>query len=38
MGIVYLNGRYLPIEEATVPSLDRGFIYGDWRLRAGPGL
>ena len=29
MGIVYLNGRYLPIEEATVPVLDRGFIYGD---------
>lgn len=27
--IVYLNGRYLPIEEATVPVLDRGFIYGD---------
>ena len=29
MGIVYLNGRYLPIDEATVPVLDRGFIYGD---------
>ena len=27
--IVYLNGRFLPIEEATVPVLDRGFIYGD---------
>lgn len=25
----YLNGRFLPIEEATVPVLDRGFIYGD---------
>ena len=29
MSIVYLNGRYLPIEEATVSVLDRGFIYGD---------
>ena len=27
--IVYLNGRFLPIGEATVPVLDRGFIYGD---------
>jgi D-alanine transaminase len=29
MSIVYLNGHYLPIEEATVSVLDRGFIYGD---------
>ena len=29
MNIVYLNGRYLPIEEATISVLDRGFIYGD---------
>ena len=29
MSIVYLNGRYLPIEEASVSVLDRGFIYGD---------
>jgi D-alanine transaminase len=27
--IVYLNGRYLPIGEAQVSVLDRGFIYGD---------
>ena len=27
--IVYLNGRFLPIEEAKVSVLDRGFIYGD---------
>lgn len=27
--IVYLNGRFLPIEEACVPVLDRGFIFGD---------
>jgi len=27
--IVYLNGRFLPIEDATISVLDRGFIYGD---------
>ncbi len=27
--IVYLNGDFLPLEEARVPVLDRGFIYGD---------
>lgn len=27
--IVYLNGRQLPIGEAQVSVLDRGFIYGD---------
>jgi D-alanine transaminase len=27
--IVYLNGAFLPLEEATIPVLDRGFIYGD---------
>lgn len=27
--IVYLNGQFLPIEEARVPVLDRGFIFGD---------
>ena len=27
--IVYLNGRFLPLEDATVSVLDRGFIYGD---------
>jgi D-alanine transaminase len=26
---VYLNGRFLPIEQAYVPVLDRGFIFGD---------
>jgi D-alanine transaminase len=29
MSIVYLNGEYLPIEQARVSVLDRGFIYGD---------
>jgi D-alanine transaminase len=27
--IVYLNGEFLPITEAKVSVLDRGFIYGD---------
>jgi len=26
---VYLNGKFLPIEEAHIPVLDRGFIFGD---------
>ena len=26
---VYLNGEFMPIEEAKVPVLDRGFIFGD---------
>lgn len=26
---VYLNGQYLPVEEARIPVLDRGFIFGD---------
>lgn len=27
--VVYLNGRYLPLAEATVPVEDRGFLFGD---------
>ena len=27
--IVYLNGEYLPVEQAKVSVLDRGFLYGD---------
>ena len=27
--MVFLNGEFLPIEEAKVPVLDRGFIFGD---------
>jgi D-alanine transaminase len=27
--MVFLNGKYMPIEEARVPVLDRGFIFGD---------
>ena len=27
--IVYLNGEFIPLEQAFVPVLDRGFIFGD---------
>jgi D-alanine transaminase len=27
--IVYLNGKFLPLDQACVPVLDRGFIFGD---------
>ena len=27
--LVYLNGDYLPLAEARIPVLDRGFIFGD---------
>jgi D-alanine transaminase len=29
MSIVYLNGKYLPDQDACVPVMDRGFIFGD---------
>jgi len=29
MAIVYLNGEYLPVEEAKVSVLDRGFVFAD---------
>lgn len=29
MSIVYLNGAYLPEEQALVPVTDRGFLFGD---------
>jgi D-alanine transaminase len=29
MGTVYLNGQHLPVEEAKISVLDRGFIFGD---------
>jgi len=29
MSIVYLNGKFMPIEEASIPVLDRGFLFGD---------
>ena len=27
--IVYLNGEFMPLEDARIPELDRGFIFGD---------
>lgn len=27
--MVFLNGRFVPLEEAKIPVLDRGFIFGD---------
>jgi D-alanine transaminase len=27
--MIYLNGRWMPIEQAMIPVLDRGFIFGD---------
>ena len=27
--MVFLNGRFVPLEQAMVPVLDRGFIFGD---------
>ena len=29
MTTAYLNGDYMPLEEATVPVMDRGFLFGD---------
>ncbi len=29
MSIVYLNGDFVPLDEARVPVLDRGFMFGD---------
>lgn len=27
--IAYVNGRFLPLDEATIPIMDRGFLFGD---------
>jgi len=29
MQMIYLNGEWMPIEQARIPVLDRGFIFGD---------
>ena len=29
MSIVYLNGEYMPMEEAQISPMDRGFLFGD---------
>ena len=38
--LVYLNGQYSPVREATISALDRGFVFGDgvyevWRVVRG---
>jgi D-alanine transaminase len=27
--VIYLNGQWLPLDEARIPVLDRGFLFGD---------
>jgi D-alanine transaminase len=27
--VIYLNGEFMPLEQARIPVLDRGFIFGD---------
>lgn len=34
--IVYLNGKYMPIEDAKISPLDRGFLFGDGIYEATP--
>ena len=34
--IVFLNGEYLPAEEARISPLDRGFLFGDGIYEATP--
>ncbi|MFT7176792.1 MAG: D-alanine transaminase, partial [Halioglobus sp.] len=29
MSIVYLNGSYMPMSEAKISPMDRGFLFGD---------
>ncbi|MCF6282208.1 MAG: D-amino acid aminotransferase [Candidatus Polarisedimenticolaceae bacterium] len=29
MDLVYLNGDYMPLHEARIPVMDRGFLFGD---------
>ena len=36
--IVYLNGQYLPVEEATISVMDRGFLFGDGVYEVVPVL
>ena len=38
--LVYVNGRYVPVGDATISALDRGFVFGDgvyevWRVVRG---
>ena len=36
--LCYLNGEYLPIEEARISPFDRGFLYSGRRLRSDAGV
>lgn len=27
--VAYVNGAYVPVEQATISVFDRGFLYGD---------
>ena len=27
--VIYLNGEFMPLHEARVPVMDRGFLFGD---------
>jgi len=29
MSTIYLNGHFMPAEQATIPVMDRGFLFGD---------
>ena len=29
MTIAYLNGEFVPLEEARISPMDRGFLFGD---------
>ena len=29
MNIVYLNGKFLPIDQASISPMDRGFLFGE---------
>ncbi|MDO7671816.1 MAG: D-alanine aminotransferase, partial [OM182 bacterium] len=29
MSIAYLNGSYLPLDQAKISPMDRGFLFGD---------
>ncbi|NOR41144.1 MAG: D-amino acid aminotransferase, partial [Gammaproteobacteria bacterium] len=29
MSVAYLNGTFLPLEDAQIPVMDRGFLFGD---------
>jgi len=38
MNTVYLNGRFMPAEEATISPLDRGFVFSDGAYEVVPAI